>query len=152
MKIPVQKNHLRGLVLYIILDPSKKRRHRHTSDSLCHVISAHFPKLAKSIQKIPVDLLGALQRAEKIQSRKLGVRECITFAARLTRHQTELSGSKRVAFAVLDAIDIFAAHLTNRADREKFIKKICEIHSDAVFYKGSNFCTKFDRLIDFSVR
>ena len=101
----------------------------HTTASLERIIAAHYPKLPKSIQKIPVNLLTSLQTAQKIPTRKLGVRECITFAARVNRHQTDLSGSQRVAFAVLDAIDIFGSHLSTRSDRHTFISRICQVHS-----------------------
>ena len=41
-------------------------------------------------------------------TRPLGVRECVTFAARLASHPPNLPGAKRVALSVLDAIDIAA--------------------------------------------
>ena len=34
-----------------------------------------------------------------------------------------------MAFSILDALDIFAAHLSERSERHKFIQKICEAHS-----------------------
>ena len=34
-----------------------------------------------------------------------------------------------MAFSILDALDIFAAHLCERPERQKFIQKICEAHS-----------------------
>ena len=86
------------------------------------IVTAHFPTMAKPIRRIPVQLLQVLSAAAKLSvggdTRPLGVRECVTFAARLARHPPNLPGAKRVALSVLDAIDICAAHLAKRSDRQ----------------------------------
>ena len=63
----------------------------HNTESLREIVSAHFPELPKVIQKIPVEILRCLQSMERHQSRTLGVRECVTFAARLDKHNKGLS-------------------------------------------------------------
>ena len=88
------------------------------------VINAHYPKMKQLIQKIPIQVVQSLltysgNRAGSESGRKIGLREAIKFANRLSRHEPKMDNEKRIAFSIQDAIDIFAeyAHSTDEKKR-----------------------------------
>merc|ERR1712062_527212 len=98
------------------------------------VINAHYPKMKKLIQKIPIQFVQSLMtysgdRAGSESGRKIGLREAIKFANRLSRHEPKMDNEKRIAFSIQDAIDIFAEYAHSMDEKKRIISKICEIHS-----------------------
>ncbi len=104
----------------------------HTKLSLENIVKVHFPDLLPQILCLPVQILSAVEHASggQVLNRRLGVRDCLTFARRLSKaRSSSSSGSKQVAYALLDAIDIFAAHLHKREQKSLFYRRISDVLS-----------------------
>ena len=104
----------------------------HTKLSLENIVKAHFPDLLPQILCLPVQILNAVEQASggQVLNRRLGVRDCLTFARRLSKaRSSSASGSKQVAYALLDAIDVFAAHLHKREQKSLFYQRISDVLS-----------------------
>ena len=94
------------------------------------VINVHFPKMKKLIQKIPIQVCQVL--IGQNQNRKIGLREAIRFAHRLSGSTNEKSGTneKQIATSIQDALDIFAEYIPPEApEKKKVVDKICQVHS-----------------------